>query len=95
MPAAELLKTGFVAVKFANRPHEIAPVAILGRTLRRLGIATFKPRPYALIVTVGQALGQVVGLLVESRKESADRLLVAVSHDIYDGPRPINKQAWR
>jgi len=43
---------------------------------------------------VGQTLGEVVRLLIESRKESTDRLLGAVCHDIYDGPRPVNKQAW-
>ena len=91
---AALLKSGVFPVKFANRAHEVAPMAILRRTLRRLRIASLEPSPHALVVTVGQTLGEVVRLLIESRKESTDRLLGAVCHDIYDGPQPVNKQAW-
>ena len=67
---------------------------IFGSPLGSFRVASFEPRPYALIVTVGQTLGKVVGLLIKAREKSADGLLVSFSHGINDGPRYVNKQAW-
>ena len=91
--AGTLLETAFVSVKIANRPDELAPMAVFRRTLRRFRVAPFEPRPHALIVSVCETLGEIVGLFVEPGKEGADCLLVGVGHLINDGPRGVNKQA--
>ena len=92
--AGTLLETAFVSVKIANRPDELAPMAIFRRTPRRFRVAPFEPRPHALIVSVCETFGEIVGLFVEPGKKRADCLLVGVGHLMNDGPRGVNKQAW-
>lgn len=89
-----LLEGAFVSVEFADCPHELAPMAIFRRTLGRLRVASLEPRPDAFIVTVGETLGQIVRLLVQTGEKSTDRLLVTLVHGTNDGLQHVNKQAW-
>jgi hypothetical protein len=92
--ANTLLQAAFVAVELANRLDKIAPMTVFGRTLRSFRVASFEPRPNALIVSMGETLGKIVGLFVQPGKECTDRLLVSFAHNNNDGPGPLNKQAW-
>jgi hypothetical protein len=90
MPPA-LMETARVSVEFANRPDELTPMTVFGRALGRFRISPLKPRPHALVVSMSETLGEIVGFFVESGKKRADRRLVSVGHDLNDGPQEVYK----
>ena len=92
--ARTLLEAAFVSVELTNCFDEIAPMTVFGRPLRSFRVTPFEPGPNALIVSMGETLGKIVGFFVKPGKECADRLLVCLAHNINDGPRHLNKQAW-
>jgi hypothetical protein len=68
-------------------------MAVFGRTLGSFRVASFTPRPNALIIAMGETLSKIVSLFVQPGEERAYRLLVSLAHNINDGPPHPNKQA--
>lgn len=77
---ATLMQMGLVSIELADCSDELAPMATLGGTLRRIGIPPLEPRPHTFVVTVGETLGEIPGLFIEAGKKSADRGLISVHY---------------